>query len=74
MHLIDHFLRAAAREPERIAFVQPDGARLTYAEVAVAVEEVAGALLARGVARGSVPSSLPAAAVPPADRRSLSHP
>lgn len=53
MQLIDHFLRAAEREPHRLAFVQPDGTSLTYREVATAVEEVGSTLLANGVERGS---------------------
>src|SRR5690349_11934333 len=53
MQLIDYFLRAAEREPHRVAFVQPDGTSLPYRDVAAAVEEVASALLANGVERGS---------------------
>src|SRR5690348_2228351 len=53
MQLIDHFVRAAAGEPDRVAFVQPDGTSLTYRDAATAAEEVASALLASGVARGS---------------------
>ena len=53
MQLIEHFLRAAEREPQRVAFVQPDGTKLTYRDAAIAVEEVASALLANSVERGS---------------------
>ncbi|KMO37228.1 hypothetical protein VQ02_13790 [Methylobacterium variabile] len=53
MQLIDFFDAAAMREPNRIAFVQPDGATLTYAESAAAVQAIASALQGAGVPQGS---------------------
>lgn len=52
MQLIEIYRRAAAREPDRIAFVQPDGTELTYRTLTAIVEETASALISAGVRRG----------------------
>ncbi|NNE41888.1 MAG: AMP-binding protein [Marinicaulis sp.] len=48
MQLITNFLRSAARHPDRIAFVQPDGTEISYAAAARTVDSIAHALTAAG--------------------------
>ena len=45
------FAAQARRSPDRVALVQPDGATVTYAELAARVDAVAAALRAQGVTR-----------------------
>ena len=50
VRLIDYFDESAQRYPSRTAFVQPDGARLTYTEVEQQSRRIAAALHASGLA------------------------
>lgn len=49
MQLIAHFERAAGLWPERTAFVQPDGVRITYAAAKQAVDSIAHHLAGAGL-------------------------
>ena len=49
MRLIDYFDASAQRYPSKTAFIQPDGARLTYAEVEQQSRTIASALHGSGV-------------------------
>ena len=49
MRLIDYFDASAQRYPSKRAFIQPDGARLTYAEVEQQSRTIASALHGSGV-------------------------
>jgi acyl-CoA synthetase (AMP-forming)/AMP-acid ligase II len=49
VRLIDYFDASAQRHPAKTAFVQPDGTRLTYAEVAQQSRSIASALHASGL-------------------------
>ncbi|BBD98413.1 o-succinylbenzoate--CoA ligase [Sphingobium amiense] len=46
MQLISHFERAVRHHPDRIAFVQPNGAAISYAAAAQAVDAIARAIMA----------------------------
>ena len=50
VRLIDYFDASAQRYPSKTAFIQPDGARLTYAAVEQQSRRIASALHASGVA------------------------
>lgn len=49
MRLIDFFDASASREPQRIAFVQPDGETITYAAAAQQSRALAGGIHALGI-------------------------
>jgi acyl-CoA synthetase (AMP-forming)/AMP-acid ligase II len=49
--LIDYFDNSAASHPSKIAFVQPDGSSLTYAEAQQQSERIASALEGSGISR-----------------------
>ncbi|MGD9810512.1 MAG: AMP-binding protein [Sphingobium sp.] len=49
MQLIEHFQQSAKRWPERIAFVQPDGALIDYASALRTVDAIARALRSSGL-------------------------
>jgi amino acid adenylation domain-containing protein len=51
-HLADYLEASAARFGDRVAVVNPDGVRITYAELNRQADAVAGFLLARGIERG----------------------
>ena len=50
--LSDYFDRSAAEHPEQVAVEEPDGARVTYAELAELVDRVRDHLWSLGVRRG----------------------
>jgi acyl-CoA synthetase (AMP-forming)/AMP-acid ligase II len=49
LRLIDFFDASAARHPDRIAFVQPDGQRITYSDAGSRTERIAAAIEAAGL-------------------------
>lgn len=53
MQLVAHFKRSASRWPDRTAFVQPDGQRISYAAAMRTVDDIARAVLSAGLPSGA---------------------
>ena len=49
MRLIDYFDKSVASHPSKVAFIQPDGSSLTYAQAHLQSQRIAAALHAAGV-------------------------
>jgi acyl-CoA synthetase (AMP-forming)/AMP-acid ligase II len=49
LRLIDYFDASAVRHPDRIAFIQPDGERITYSDTRSRTERIAAAIDAAGL-------------------------
>ena len=52
--LVEFFDDAVARDPDKIAVVDPLGRRLSYGKLSKKVDRVAGNLAARGIGAGDV--------------------